>query len=47
MTPPPGKRFFKPPENMKQSSDVEIELFAQSIIEYLYEEDEEKGGALN
>ena len=34
----PKKRFFKIPENFAAASDAEIDAFAQSIMEVLFEE---------
>lgn len=42
----PAKKFFKVPENFAEASDAEIEAFAQSIMEVLFEE-RERGAKLN
>lgn len=34
----PKKRFFKVPENFADATDAEIDAFAQSIMDRLFEE---------
>lgn len=34
----PKKRFFKVPENFAEATDAEIDAFAQSIMDVLFEE---------
>ena len=35
------KHFFKPPKNIKNLSDAELEKWAEGIIDFLIEEDKE------
>jgi hypothetical protein len=34
----PPKKFFKIPENFAEATDAEIDAFAQSIMELLFEQ---------
>jgi hypothetical protein len=34
----PPKKFFKVPENFAEATDAEIDAFAQSIMDTLFEE---------
>ncbi len=36
--PEPKKKFFKVPENFAEATDAEIDAFAQSIMDRLFEE---------
>ena len=38
----PKKKFFKIPENFAEASDAEIDAFAQSIMDVLFEERDRK-----
>lgn len=40
--PTPKKKFFKVPENFAEASDAEIDAFAQSIMDALFEERDRK-----
>ena len=35
------KHYFKPPKNIKNLSDAELEKWAEEIIDFLIEEDKE------
>ena len=35
------KHYFKPPKNVKNLSDAELEKWAEEIIDFLIEEDKE------
>ena len=36
------KHYFKPPKNVKNLSDAELEKWAEEIIEFLIEKDKEE-----